>query len=173
MSNTTYINKTKKENKMIRIDEVQSFIYLMGEFVRNLTNGESLITKGMKTLDELKGWMKYGTGREKKKDKKSGIVTSAEIDAQHYNTYFKTLTSFSPLELREELESVSNGLMTLKGTREATNISYAPNETREAYGKLEVEVSKLKNFKASGIEYTMGIYCKKVAKKKEKKDDKK
>jgi len=157
---------------MIRIDEIQSFIYLMGEFVRNLTNNEALITKGMKTLDELKEWMKYGTGREEKKDKKSGIVTSANIDAQHYNTYFKTLTSFSPLELREELESVSNGLMTLKGTREATNISYAPSETKEAYGKLEVEVSKLKNFKASGIEYTMGIYCKKVAKKKEKKGKK-
>ena len=158
---------------MIRIDEIQSFIYLMGEFVRNLTNGESLITKGMKTLDELTQWCKVGTGREEKKDKKSGITTSATIDAQHYNDYFKMLTNFSPLELREELESVSNGLMTLKGTREATNISYAPSETKEAYGKLEVEVSKLKNFKASGIEYTMGIYCKKVAKKKEKKDDNK
>ena len=83
----------------------------------------------------------------------------------------------NPLELKARLEKSSRNTMTLKGSREATNISYAPNEVQTKYSEASALVGSIDNFYRKvgkdKIEYTCGIYCKKVVKKKDKKDDKK
>ena len=68
--------------------------------------------------------------------------------------------------------------MTLKGSREATNISYAPKETQVLYGEASSLVGSIDNFYRKvgkeNVEFTCGIYCKKVVvkDKKDKKEDK-
>ena len=72
----------------------------------------------------------------------------------------------NPLELKTRLESESKGKNTLKGTREATNISYAPSEVQAKYYEANILVGSIDNFEGKdGLEYTCGIYCKKVVKK--------
>ena len=72
----------------------------------------------------------------------------------------------NPLELKTRLESESKGKHTLKGSREATNISYAPNEVQAKYSEASVLVGSIDNFEGKdGLEYTCGIYCKKVVRK--------
>ena len=72
----------------------------------------------------------------------------------------------NPFELKARLEKESKGKYTLKGSREATNISYAPNEVQAKYGEASVLVGSIDNFVGKdGLEYTCGIYCKKVVRK--------
>tara|TARA_Y100000590_G_C15044195_1_gene760038 strand:- start:171 stop:539 length:369 start_codon:yes stop_codon:yes gene_type:complete len=79
----------------------------------------------------------------------------------------------NPMELKERLEKQSRNKYTLKGSREATNITYAPKETQDKYGKASSLVGSIDNFVGKdNVEYTCGIYCKKVVKKKGKKDSK-
>ena len=88
----------------------------------------------------------------------------------------KRIKALDDVELRSELEESSKKKFTLKGSRKEKNIAKCKDKkTITSYNKLEVDMSKLKNFKVKGIEYTFGVYCKKVAKpkKKTKKDDKK
>ena len=98
------------------------------------------------------------------------------IDEKKAKEMSKDITALenNPLELKTRLEKVSRNKYTLKGSREATNITYAPKETQDKYGKASSLVGSIDNFVGKDkVEYTCGIYCKKVVKKKEKKDDKK
>ena len=76
----------------------------------------------------------------------------------------------NPMELKARLEKQSRNKYTLKGSREATNISFAPSEVQTKYSEASSLVGSIDNFEGKdGLEYTCGIYCKKVVIKKEKK----
>ena len=76
----------------------------------------------------------------------------------------------NPMEIKAMLESSSRGKITLKGSREATNISFAPKETIAKYSEAQTLVGSISTFKGKdGIDYTCGIYCKKVIVKKDTK----
>ena len=102
-------------------------------------------------------------------DKKKADSMCEEIDGLANN----------PMELKTRLEKSSRNTMTLKGSREATNISFAPKETQVLYGEASSLVGSIDNFYRKvgkeNVEFTCGIYCKKVVvkDKKDKKDDKK
>ena len=82
--------------------------------------------------------------------------------------YVDSLNEMNTIELRTELEKVSNGLMTLKGSREATNISFAPKETQGTYKEAELIVGSIERFVGKeGLTYECGVYCKKVPVKKD------
>ena len=91
-----------------------------------------------------------------KASKKDVLKYGGEVKAMH------------PLELGTLLKDVSNGMMGLKGTREATNISFAPNDTQTIYKEAESMVGTLARFVGKdGLKYECGVYCKKVVIKKE------
>jgi hypothetical protein len=140
MSFTTYINKTRKKDKMVRLTIEQAIEYLQDKILDMLELGVIDAKKSSKMMDEV----------------------DALVD--------------NPLELKARLEKQSRNKYTLKGSREATNISYAPNEVQTKYSEASALVGSIDNFYRKvgkdKIEYTCGIYCKKVVKKKEKKEKK-
>tara|TARA_R100000742_G_C4198742_1_gene28512 strand:+ start:183 stop:563 length:381 start_codon:yes stop_codon:yes gene_type:complete len=72
-------------------------------------------------------------------------------------------------ELKNELQDKTDGQYTLKGTRGATNISYADDDTQKLYGKAEELVGKIVPFKGkNGDTYNVGVYCKKMVSKQTK-----
>ena len=72
-------------------------------------------------------------------------------------------------ELRNELQEKTDGQYTLKGTRGATNISYADEKIQTLYGTAEELVGKIMPFKGkNGDTYNVGVYCKKIATKQTK-----
>ena len=84
----------------------------------------------------------------------------------------KVVEKMNPTEINTALEECSlidgKASMCLKGTREETNISFAPNDLQEVYKKAEGVVSSLPRFKGKdGLWYECGTYCKKVVVKKE------
>ena len=82
--------------------------------------------------------------------------------------YDDELIKMHPIELGILLKSVSNDMMALKGTREATNISFAPKDTQAIYKEAETTVGSLARFVGKdGLKYECGVYCKKVVIKKE------
>ena len=93
-------------------------------------------------------------------------VTASKKEAQ---TYMDKVREMHPIELGTLLKDVSNGMMGLKGTREATNISFAPNATQATYKEAESMVGTLARFVGKdGLKYECGVYCKKVVVPKEK-----
>ena len=69
----------------------------------------------------------------------------------------------NPVELGNKLLEVSNGEMALKGTREATNISFAPNEAQGTYKDAERLTGSIGEFIGKNDDlYECGVYCKKV-----------
>jgi hypothetical protein len=80
----------------------------------------------------------------------------------------KVVVAMSPIEVNNALIEKSGESMCLKGTREATNISFAPNKTQATYKEAETMVGSLARFKGKdGLKYECGVYCKKVVIKKE------
>ena len=72
-------------------------------------------------------------------------------------------------ELKNELQEKTDGQYTLKGTRGATNISYADDEIQKLYGKAEELVGKIVPFKGkNGDTYNVGVYCNKMVNKQTK-----
>ena len=109
-------------------------------------------------------------------DKVLDMLDLNVIDKKQYDKKSKEVIALenNPMELKTRLEQASRNTMTLKGSREATNISFAPSEVQTKYGEASSLVGSIDNFVGKDkVEYTCGIYCKKVVKKKEKKDDKK
>ena len=105
-------------------------------------------------------------------DKIVDMLDMKVIDKKQANErmdYYKSLEN-NPMELKAELEKVSRGKYTLKGSREATNISFAPKGTQSKYSEASSLVGSIDNFEVNGVEYTCGIYCKKVVKTKKKKE---
>tara|TARA_R110000787_G_scaffold136858_1_gene249434 strand:- start:102 stop:506 length:405 start_codon:yes stop_codon:yes gene_type:complete len=93
----------------------------------------------------------------------------SEKDSKLLIKAYKLLAS-NPMELKTKLETMSRGKITLKGSREATNISFAPKETIAKYSEAQTLVGSISTFKGKdGIYYTCGIYCKKVIVKKDTK----
>ena len=93
-------------------------------------------------------------------------VVASKKEAQ---TYMDKGNAMHPIELGALLKEVSNDMMALKGTREATNISFAPNDTQATYKEAETMVGSLSRFVGKdGLKYECGVYCKKVVIKKEK-----
>ena len=87
--------------------------------------------------------------------------------------YDDELIKMHPIELGILLKGVSNDMMALKGTREATNISFAPKDTQAIYKDAETTVGSLARFVGKdGLKYECGVYCKKVVIKKEKESKK-
>ena len=73
----------------------------------------------------------------------------------------------NPVELNTVLIEKSDGMFCLKGTRERTNISYAPNDAQGTYKDAESIMGSIPPFKGKdGFIYECGVYCKKVVKKK-------
>ena len=75
-------------------------------------------------------------------------------------------------KMSKEIQSLesSRNTMTLKGSREATNISFSPKKTIAKYNEASSLVGSIDNFIGKdGLEYTCGIYCKKVIVKKDTK----
>ena len=105
-------------------------------------------------------------------DKVQDMLDMKVIDKKQANEkveYYKSLEN-NPMELKAELEKASRGKYTLKGSREATNISFAPKGTQAKYYEASSLVGSIDNFEVNGVEYTCGIYCKKVVKTKKKKE---
>ena len=101
-------------------------------------------------------------------DKVLDMLELNVIDKKQYDKKSKEIQGLesNPMELKTRLEQASRNTMTLKGSREATNISYAPNEIQAKYYEANVLVGSIDNFEGKdGLEYTCGIYCKKVVKK--------
>ena len=106
-------------------------------------------------------------------DKVQDMLDMKVVDKKQANEkveYYKSLEN-NPMELKAELEKASRGKYTLKGSREATNISFAPKGTQAKYSEASSLVGSIDNFEVNGVEYTCGIYCKKVVKNKKKKKD--
>ena len=106
-------------------------------------------------------------------DKVVDMLDMKVVDKKQANEkidYYKSLEN-NPMELKAELEKASRGKYTLKGSREATNISFAPKGTQAKYSEASSLVGSIDNFEVNGVEYTCGIYCKKVVKNKKKKKD--
>ena len=80
----------------------------------------------------------------------------------------KLVDKMTKVEIGVTLLEKSNGTMCLKGTREATNISFAPPTTQSTYKEAELMVGTLARFVGKdGLKYECGVYCKKVVIKKE------
>ena len=106
-------------------------------------------------------------------DKVQDMLDMKVVDKKQANEkveYYKSLEN-NPMELKAEHEKASRGKYTLKGSREATNISFAPKGTQAKYSEASSLVGSIDNFEVNGVEYTCGIYCKKVVKNKKKKKD--
>lgn len=90
-----------------------------------------------------------------------------------FNLDAKVVNKMTPIEVNATLLEKSSGAMCLKGTREATNISFAPKDTQAIYKEAETTVGSLARFVGKdGLEYECGVYCKKVVIKKEKESKK-
>ena len=135
MSIKTYINKTRKKDKMVRLTKEQAIGYL---------------------VDRIEFALELNAIKESEAKKRIAEVMLLESN---------------PLELKARLEKESKGKHTLKGSREATNISFAPKGTQSKYSEASSLVGSIDNFEVNGVEYTCGIYCKKVVKNKKKKKD--
>ena len=108
-------------------------------------------------------------------DKVLDMLEMDVIDGKKAKEMGKEITALesNPLELKARLEKQSRNKYTLKGSREATNISFAPSEVQTKYSEASALVGSIDNFVGKDkVEYTCGIYCKKVVKKKGKKDSK-
>ncbi len=89
--------------------------------------------------------------------------TKKEIDTETDRIY-DLANNFD--SLKNELKESSKGAIVLKGSRGATNISFAPSDVQTTYKELESKMGELENFVGkNGDTYTMGVYCKKVVKK--------
>tara|TARA_Y100000004_G_C8840286_1_gene380160 strand:- start:406 stop:777 length:372 start_codon:yes stop_codon:yes gene_type:complete len=99
--------------------------------------------------------------------KDNGVTKSKkEVDAEVAR--IKELIN-NEAELKNELQDKTDGQYTLKGTRGATNISFADEKTQKLYGKAEELVGKIVPFKGkNGDIYNVGVYCKKVVSKQKK-----
>ena len=134
MTIKSYINNTRKKDKMVRLTITQAIEYLLDKVLDMLD---------MNVIDEKKA-------KEMSKD-----ITALEGN---------------PLELKARLEKESRGKYTLKGSREATNISFAPNESQTTYKEAESLVGSIGTFVGkNGLKYECGVYCKKVVIKKDTK----
>ena len=134
MTFKSYINKTRKKDKMVRLTIKQAIEYLLDK-VYDMYD--------MKVIDK------------KEVEKRSKEIISLESN---------------PLELKARLEKESRGKYTLKGSREATNISFAPNESQTTYKEAESLVGSIGTFVGkNGLKYECGVYCKKVVIKKDTK----
>lgn len=105
-------------------------------------------------------------------DKVVDMFDMKVIDKKEVDKMSKEIESLesNPMELKTRLEKASRNTMTLKGSREATNISFSPKETQAKYNEASSLVGSIDNFKGKdGLEYTCGIYCKKVIVKKDTK----
>ena len=103
----------------------------------------------------------------------SFIKMNANASKKDVLKYDDELKAMHPIELGALLKDVSNGMMGLKGTREATNISFAPKDTQAIYKDAETTVGSLARFVGKdGLKYECGVYCKKVVIKKEKESKK-
>jgi len=105
-------------------------------------------------------------------DKVCDMFDLKVIDKKQYDKKCMEIEALesNPMELKTRLEQASRNTMTLKGSREATNISFAPNKTQSKYGEASSLVGSIDNFIGKdGLEYTCGIYCKKVIVKKDTK----
>ena len=99
----------------------------------------------------------------------SFIKMNANASKKEVKKYGDGLIAMHTIELGALLKNVSNGMMGLKGTREATNISFAPNDTQATYKEAESMVGTLARFVGKdGLKYECGGYCKKVVVPKEK-----
>jgi hypothetical protein len=83
----------------------------------------------------------------------------------------KVVDKMNPTEINTALEQCSlidgKASMCLKGTREETNISFAPKPTQDTYKQAETMVNGLTRFVGKdGLKYECGVYCKKVVVKK-------
>tara|TARA_R110000744_G_scaffold7_2_gene32 strand:+ start:84 stop:407 length:324 start_codon:yes stop_codon:yes gene_type:complete len=79
----------------------------------------------------------------------------------------KLVSTMAHIDLNSALIKMSNNKMCLKGTREATNISFAPKKTQATYKEAESLIGNLDRFVGKdGLEYECGVYCKKVVIKK-------
>ena len=98
------------------------------------------------------------------------VKVNTSASKKDVNSYKSKLEGFNPIDLGAELKYVSNGLMGLKGTREATNISFAPNDSQTTYKEAESLVGSIGTFVGkNGLKYECGVYCKKVVIKKDTK----
>ena len=98
----------------------------------------------------------------------SFIKMNAKASKKEVTKYGDRLMKLHPVELGTLLKGVSNGMMGLKGSREATNISFAPKPTQATYKEAETMVGTLARFVGKdGLKYECGVYCKKVVIKKE------
>ena len=105
-------------------------------------------------------------------DKVCDMFDLKVIDKKQYDKKFKEIEALesNPMELKTRLEQASRNTMTLKGSREATNISFSPKKTIAKYNEASRLVGSIDNFIGKdGLEYTCGIYCKKVIVKKDTK----
>ena len=105
-------------------------------------------------------------------DKVCDMFDLKVIDKKQYDKKFKEIEALesNPMELKTRLEQASRNTMTLKGSREATNISFSPKKTIAKYNEASSLVGSIDNFIGKdGLEYTCGIYCKKVIVKKDTK----
>jgi len=79
----------------------------------------------------------------------------------------KVVKKMTQVEVSSTLIEKSKNTMCLKGTREATNISFAPKDTQATYKEAEILIGNLVRFKGKdGLKYECGVYCKKVVVKK-------
>ena len=98
----------------------------------------------------------------------SFIKMNVKASQKEVTKYGDGLIAMHTIELGALLKNVSNGMMGLKGTREATNISFAPNDTQAIYKEAETTLGSLSRFIGKdGLKYECGVYCKKVVIKKE------
>ncbi len=96
-------------------------------------------------------------------------ILNPKADKKATNAYNKKIEEMNKLDLRKKLEEVSLGDFTLKGIREATNISFAPKKTQAIYREVEAKLGALDIFIGKGgFEYECGVYCKKVLAKNQK-----
>ena len=105
-------------------------------------------------------------------DKVLDMLDMNVIDEKKAKEMSKDITALegNPLELKVRLEKESRGKYTLKGSREATNISFAPNESQTTYKEAESLVGSIGTFVGkNGLKYECGVYCKKVVIKKDTK----
>ena len=110
----------------------------------------------------------------KKYLKQMFVLLSPNVNSKSIDSYNLKLKKMNFVHIRDELEKVSEGIFTLKGTRESTNISYAPPETQTKYKEAELLLNGLEKFIGKGgFEYECGVYCKKVLKKASQDTDKK
>jgi len=97
------------------------------------------------------------------------LEQAVDVLAKTYKVDAKDVAELekNPTKLNTELIEKSGEMFCLKGTRERTNISYAPNDAQGTYKDAEAIMGSIPPFKGKdGFIYECGVYCKKVVKKK-------